>query len=272
MAEASEAARALKRLRRKAGISVREMAKQLNWTATRYQHYEDRFRKDNLPIELLQAVTPILQARGVTSDELRDLSRGAVEYVIGNLDATAKELTDQLIGPAAYSKEMLQVIIPKVAEVRDRLRGVVPATEPVPPGEELVFIPVYDVAAAAGDGTVVDDQHIAGRLAFRPHWLRSVTSARPEDLGVITVRGDSMFPTLVNGDTVLVDFTQRMPKRDGIYVIRYDDSVQVKRISIHPENLLLTVRSDNKDYSTYTDLKPDKLDIVGRVIWLGRRI
>ena len=75
-----------------------------------------------------------------------------------------------------------------------------------------------------------------------------------------------------NGDTVLVDFTQRMPKRDGIYVIRYDDSVQVKRISIHPESLLLTVRSDNKDYSTYTDLKPDKLDIVGRVIWLGRRI
>ena len=148
----------------------------------------------------------------------------------------------------------------------------VPATEPVPPEEELIFVPIYDVAAAAGDGTVVDDQHIAGRLAFRPHWLRSVTSARPEDLGVITVRGDSMFPTLVNGDTVLVDFTQRMPKRDGIYVIRYDDSVQVKRISIHPESLLLTVRSDNKDYSTYTDLKPDKLDIVGRVIWLGRRI
>ena len=42
--------------------------------------------------------------------------------------------------------------------------------------------------------------------------------------------------------------------------------------SIHPESLLLTVTSDNKDYSTYTDLKPDKLDIVGRVIWLGRRI
>ena len=97
-------------------------------------------------------------------------------------------------------------------------------------------------------------------------------NAPPEDLAVITVKGDSMEHTLKHDDTVLVDFTQRRPKRDGIFVIRYDDAVQVKRVSIHPVSGRLTVHSDNKDYPSYGDIKPDSVDIVGRVIWLGRQV
>ena len=81
-----------------------------------------------------------------------------------------------------------------------------------------------------------------------------------------------MFPTLVDGDTVLVDFTQRSAKSDGIFVVRYGDAVQVKRVSIHPDTQLLTVKSDNKEYSTFPNLTPDRLDIVGRVVWFGRRV
>ena len=128
------------------------------------------------------------------------------------------------------------------------------------------------MAAAAGDGTVVDDDHVTGWLAFKPGWLRRVTHADPSELGVVTVRGDSMEHTLKHDDTVLVDFTQRRPQRDGIFVIRYADAVQVKRVSIHPVSRLLTVQSDNQAYPTYAGLDPYDIDIVGRVIWLGRQV
>ncbi len=143
-----------------------------------------------------------------------------------------------------------------------------------PPGEghEYVYLPLYDVEAAAGHGTVVDAENITARLAFKPEWLRTVTLAPTDRLGLITVYGDSMIPTLLNGDTILVDFTQSRPDRDGIYVLRRDDTVQVKRVSIHPATGLLTIRSDNDAYETWHDVQSAAVNIAGRVIWLGRRV
>ncbi len=137
---------------------------------------------------------------------------------------------------------------------------------------DFVYLPLYDVRAAAGHGTLVDEENVSAKLAFKPDWLRSVTPAAPDQLGLITVYGDSMMPTLINGDTILVDFTRTAPDRDGIYVLRHDGMVQVKRLSIHPGTGLVTIRSDNDAYETWRDVDPATLDIAGRVIWLGRRI
>ena len=76
---------------------------------------------------------------------------------------------------------------------------------------ELVFVSTYEVSAAAGEGIVIDNEYKTGRLAFRRDWLRGVTSATTGSLAVITVNGDSMYPTLADGDTILVDMTQRSP-------------------------------------------------------------
>ncbi len=150
--------------------------------------------------------------------------------------------------------------------------GFAPLSAPSGEGGEFVYLPLYDVEAAAGHGTVVDSENITARLAFKPDWLRTVTSAPPDRLGLITVYGDSMTPTLINGDTILVDFTQMRPDRDGIYVVRRDDMVQVKRVSIHPGTGLLTIGSDNGAYETWRDIDPATIEVAGRVIWLGRRV
>ena len=47
--EVSDAARRLKALREQAGLPMRAVADHLGWTLTRYQHYEDRFRRRYLP-------------------------------------------------------------------------------------------------------------------------------------------------------------------------------------------------------------------------------
>ncbi len=138
--------------------------------------------------------------------------------------------------------------------------------------DALIFVPTFDVAAAAGDGTLIDAASETGRLAFREDWIRSVTTARPDQLAVITVRGDSMFPTLADGDTVLVDRTQKTVRRDGIYVIRFDDFVLVKRLQIDPVRAKVTISCDNRDYPPLEPVDSGSIDVEGRVIWLGRRV
>lgn len=139
-------------------------------------------------------------------------------------------------------------------------------------GEEYAAVPVYAARAAAGAGGHGEDETPA-RLLFRTHWLRSVTLAALKDLGVIEVDGDSMEPTLRSGDHVLIDMTQRQPRRkDGVYVLRSAGGLQVKRITAHPNNGRLAIRSDNPAYEAYTDIKPHDVDILGRVIWVGRRL
>ena len=138
--------------------------------------------------------------------------------------------------------------------------------------DELVFVPTYEVEAAAGDGIVINQEYETGRLAFRNDWLRSVTSAMAEDLAVITVHGDSMYPTLADGDSILVDLSQRTAGRDGVYIVRFGDFVLVKRLLIDPVRREVTISCDNENYPRLAPVDPMDVDVAGRVIWVGRRI
>ncbi|PCI51592.1 MAG: peptidase S24 [Alphaproteobacteria bacterium] len=138
--------------------------------------------------------------------------------------------------------------------------------------EEYVLVNVYDIEAAAGAGSVVDNNEIANKLAFKKSWIRSSSNATANDLAVITVSGDSMNPTLYDGDHILVDMTLTSLKNDGIYVLRNDDMILVKRISLNPVTKLCTIKSDNGFYESWDGCQPADLDILGRVIWMGRNI
>lgn len=139
-------------------------------------------------------------------------------------------------------------------------------------GEEYGAIRALRGRAAAGAGGEAED---GGEklMLFRMQWLRSVTASPLERLTIIPVDGDSMEPTLRTGDHALVDLVQRRPSRkDGLYVIRTDGGLQVKRVSAHPTSGRLVIRSDNPAYESYTDVDPASLEILGRVIWIGRRV
>ena len=122
--------------------------------------------------------------------------------------------------------------------------------------DELVFVSTYEVSAAAGEGIVIDHEYKTGRLAFRRDWLRGVTSATTDLLAVITVNGDSMYPTLADGDTILVDLTQRSPSRDGVYIVRFGEFVLVKRLHVDPTRRLITISCDNTNYPPLAPVEP----------------
>jgi phage repressor protein C with HTH and peptisase S24 domain len=137
----------------------------------------------------------------------------------------------------------------------------------------LVSIPRIAVRASAGPGAIPIDEGRRPYFAFDERWLRQLTGAVHANLTLIRVEGDSMAPTLHDGDDILVDQGDRETRlRDGIYVIRIDDALVVKRLALHPITLKITVQSDNPAYADWPDCNPDDLGCIGRVIWTGRRI
>ena len=136
-----------------------------------------------------------------------------------------------------------------------------------------VDVPRLAVGASAGPGALVGGEEAVGYFSFDERWLREVAAGSPENLSIIRVEGDSMMPTLSDGDDILVDRGDAGDRlRDGIYVLRRDDGLSVKRIAIDPAGRSVTIKSDNPDYPSFADVKLSAIAIIGRVVWAGRRL
>jgi hypothetical protein len=140
-------------------------------------------------------------------------------------------------------------------------------------GPGPVSVPLLDVGASAGAGAAVDGERTRAHVAFDPAWLRKVASGGPDGLSIIRVEGDSMLPTLADGDEILVDRCDgRQRLRDGIYVLRLEGALMVKRLAFNPMNKNVTISSDNGAYPSWPDCDPAKVELVGRAVWVGRRL
>jgi phage repressor protein C with HTH and peptisase S24 domain len=137
---------------------------------------------------------------------------------------------------------------------------------------ELVRVPRLDVGASAGAGALDAQDRALGRVGFDKSWLRRLGVAAGE-LSLIRVEGDSMAPTLADGDEILVDRADRAARlRDGVYVLRVDEALVVKRVALSPAGRDLSVLSDNPAYPSWPHCDPASIDVVGRVVWVGRRL
>ena len=137
----------------------------------------------------------------------------------------------------------------------------------------LVPVGLLDVRASAGPGAFPEDEQPKAYFAFDGGWLKRLTNASEEQLSLIKVEGDSMAPTLVHGDDILVDRSDAGARiRDGIYVLRIEDVLMVKRLTLHPISRRVTVQSDNPAYADWPDIALEDIDCIGRVIWSGRRV
>ena len=137
----------------------------------------------------------------------------------------------------------------------------------------LISVKRHPVSVSAGPGAIVSEEEGRAYFGFGERWLRALTATSPAKLSIVRVEGDSMAPTLSAGDDILVDLGDAADRvRDGIYVLRVDDAVVVKRIALHPMGGTVTVQSDNPAYPDWPDFNFDKINCIGRVIWAGRRI
>ena len=137
----------------------------------------------------------------------------------------------------------------------------------------LISIQRHPVTASAGPGAIVTEEVGKPYFGFDERWLKALTASPPANLSIVRVEGDSMAPTLNAGDDILVDLGDSAERlRDGIYVLRIDDALVVKRLALNPVGRRVTIQSDNPAYPDWPDCGLDEISCIGRVIWSGRKI
>ncbi len=137
----------------------------------------------------------------------------------------------------------------------------------------LVSVNRHPVTVSAGPGAVVTEELGKPYFAFDERWLKALTATPASNLSIVRVQGDSMSPTLNPGDEILVDLGDRSDRlRDGIYVLRIDDALVVKRLALNPLGRRVTVQSDNRAYPDWPDCGIDEINCIGRVIWAARKV
>ncbi len=133
---------------------------------------------------------------------------------------------------------------------------------------EWCDVPQLPLGASAGPGALALEEQPIGAFRFSARWLREQGLA-PSMLSAIRVEGDSMEATLRDGDEILVDRTPR-PLRDGIHVVRTGDALLVKRLDLGRPGVIALV-SDNPAYGRI-ELRPDEVEVIGRVVWKSGRL
>ena len=115
------------------------------------------------------------------------------------------------------------------------------------------------------------DQTVVEQMPFQDRWLRQQLGRSADQMVLVSVEGDSMEPTLEENDLVLIDRQQTEFAREGIYVIRLDDMLMVKRLQRQPKGLIQII-SDNFNYPpiTLSNDYGESFDILGKAIWFGR--
>ena len=179
----------------------------------------------------------------------------------------------------AYIQQYIKRGTPKRLDEGDRakLARYFGVAESLLGGREEMRTPLKKIArlnvqASAGSGALAGIESSADSIGFSDRMLRALAGGDPSGLSMITVMGDSMEPTLGDGDDILVnrlDAAQRL--RDGIYVLRLGDGLHVKRIVCGPDRHHLSIISDNDAYPPRRDVGRHCVTIVGRVVWGGKR-
>ena len=181
----------------------------------------------------------------------------------------------RLIGRnAAYLQQYVMRGSPRELAERDRARlaaylGVAEAVLGGPEVMGLVPVMRLDVGASAGPGGLVEEEARRRPGALDPGLLRQL-GVRQAAASMIRVRGDSMVPTLADGDEILVDRDRRVPgARGALFVLRLDGELMVKRLRALGREI--EVASDNPAWPVRM-VGAGEAEVIGRVVWLSRAL
>lgn len=209
-----------------------------------------------------------------------DAPRAALDRLIRDNGEDYVALSRLLGRNAAYVQQYLKRGSPK--RLPERERGVLAryfgvdekllgAPESAGDRRGLKLVPRLAVGASAGAGALAEGEALAGKVGFDEAWLRKL-GVEPGNVSLIRVEGDSMQPVLSDGDDIMVDKGAALkPLRNGIHVVRVDGVLMVKRLAQAPGGRL-SVLSDNPTYPSWPERDPADVQVIGRVVWVGRRL
>ena len=216
----------------------------------------------------------LVRLSGVSKQQLSRLENGQIRLRLDHLKPFASHLgytPEQILLWGRYPGTGGSHV-----ESSDVLREEAPHDEPYGPSPGQV--PELDTRAGLGggglparevrkDGRHADPLKSEGWL-FPTSFVRERLHTSPGRLLVLDTTGDSMAPTIVSGERVIVDTGHNTPTPDGLYAIRDTfECIVVKRLQVlrSARPTRVKVISDNPNHpSEETPL--GELEIVGKVI------
>ncbi len=136
-----------------------------------------------------------------------------------------------------------------------------------------ILVPLHGDDLKCDHGGLGETERSVDRMAFKIDWITKEMELDPKELVMVTVQGDSMIPTLHQGDMLLLDTREGRVCNDGIYVIRQERDLLARRLQRGFDGSI-KIKSDNHAYDTLTipEDQLQRLDIIGRVVWIGHRL
>ena len=170
------------------------------------------------------------------------------------LDVDEQELTDQPLLPHLTG---VNAVAKKITSLFNK--------------KDEAVIDIIDATACCGNGIENLAEKVCGHWKLPIAEYNSITTGNPNNIKMLRVQGDSMMPTINDGDWVWVDISNNFISSDGMYLIRMATGLAVKRLQSGLSNIV--IKSDNP---TYSDISADigEINIIGKVVYIlnGRRV
>lgn len=215
-----------------------------------------------------------IAASGFTQNELRDESGKLItrSTLSGWLAGTTSPPMVRLEAICRQLKVEMRAVLSDPDEVRSfaeerRSWGaeMLSRIAQLPPRQNVVDVPVFDIEVAAGDGRTPLDEKPVSEWPLPMAWIAENLRADP-NLAIVRVNGESQEPELRSGDLLIIDRNQTK-LRAGMHVVSRDNHLQVKRIQLEGRKVLLL--SANPNYETVTlDREADmhNFRVIGRAV------
>jgi phage repressor protein C with HTH and peptisase S24 domain len=119
-------------------------------------------------------------------------------------------------------------------------------------------------------GLTFTDNPVEVRVHHFPRaWVESITYSPPSELTIARGKGDSMDPTIRDRDMVIIDRSRRtIDEVDAIWALTVGDIGMIKRLRRRGPTVV--IQSDN-DRVSDEEVHADEVNIVGRIVFIGRR-
>lgn len=125
-------------------------------------------------------------------------------------------------------------------------------------------IPYFsDIKASAGVGYFNSEEDAGEYFEVPSNYAKKGNIA-------INVHGDSMYPEIKDGDTIVIDTHHQNPENNRIMVVNYEGNLFVKKIEFDASSKQVTLTSINNFYPPIRVSHSENLKIIGKVVYSAR--
>jgi phage repressor protein C with HTH and peptisase S24 domain len=174
----------------------------------------------------------------------------SLQQLMAIAKVTGKSLPESIVSAmqtgTSYAPPVVTEEMQRLADIRKLLPGAIPVRAVDDDDPSLTRIPKVKLRLSAGiSGFEVEPERFDGSTTTVPtSWMERNNFSR-DKLIAISVKGESMEPTLYDGDQVVINTADTRPVDGGVYAINFEGEPVIKRLTRDAGQWWLT--SDHND-------------------------